>query len=184
MNLPAGITCRADAPCNIKGCYAQKGRYCYKRIQNAYSKNLRIYKADPKSYFAQISEVLDFTPYRFFRWHSSGDIVDMQYLHMMVRLAKKHKGTRFLCFTKKYELVNEYFNQQSKPRNLIIVLSNWGEWKCENPHNFPVAYIRFNEETDIPINAFQCIKFCEECCKSEMGCWFLKKGQAVAFDKH
>lgn len=38
INLPAGITCRADAPC-AKGCYAMKGNWLYPSVKNSLQGN-------------------------------------------------------------------------------------------------------------------------------------------------
>ena len=183
INLPAITTCRANAPCR-KGCYACKGTFLYSNVQRSLQNNLDIYKESPEAYFSQIQAYLTLIPYKLFRWHSSGDIVDKQYFELMIKLAKKCKGTQFLCFTKKFEIVNKWLdNHKSLPKNLIIVFSCWGGFNPENPHNLPKTYVKFgNEELDkfIPKNAFKCSGHCETC----QLCWNLKKGQAVYFNKH
>ena len=182
INLPAGITCRADAPC-CKGCYAKKGNFMYKNIQQCYMNNLLHYREDAKGYFDDIVKQLKqpLIVYKYVRWHSSGDIVDMNYLDGMVRVALECKGINFLCFTKKYELVNEYFNNNQCPKNLHIVFSGWDEtWTFDNPHNFPTAYVRFKDDKRDFSNAKQCNGKCYEC----VACWKLKKGQSVVFNKH
>ena len=81
INLPAGKTCRADAPCQ-KGCYAKKGNFLYKNVQQSLTNNLLVYLNDSNDYFNQIINELNNGDivYKFFRWHSSGDIVDKNYL--------------------------------------------------------------------------------------------------------
>ena len=37
INLPAGLTCRADAPCQ-KGCYAKKGNWIFKNVKESLHK--------------------------------------------------------------------------------------------------------------------------------------------------
>ncbi len=185
VNLPAKVTCNPDAPCVTNGgCYACKGRFMFPSIKQSHSKNLEAYLKNPKAYFTVIDTTLQMIPYHYFRWHSSGDIVDMNYLDGMCKLARKHRTTKFLCFTKKYELANEYFAEHTKPSNLTIVFSNWGDWQCENPLDFPVANIRFNKNDPIPANGTLCPKFCGDCVNTNGSCWDLKKGQQVIFDKH
>ena len=183
VNLPAVITCREDAPC-YKQCYARRGNFAFKGVKGGIQKNLDAYLENPKGFFNVIDAELNMIPYKYFRWHSSGDIVNEQYLDLMCKLARKHKGTNFLCFTKKYELVNTYLDTHRKPSNLSLVLSNWDEWKCDNPHNLPTSYVKFNEETEIPKKAFECKKYCGDCVNTESNCWNLKKGQSVYFKKH
>ena len=185
VNLPAIITCRKDAPC-FKGCYAKKGNFVYKNVKTSLDKNLDVFKENPDLFFERIHLQLEMVPYRFFRWHSSGEIVDERYLGGMCWLARKHKGTQFLCFTKKYELVNEYLNHHRKPKNLILVFSNWGDWICENPHNLPTAWVEFGTESDnnIPDNANVCSGNCGTCVNTSEHCWRMQKGEAVRFHKH
>jgi hypothetical protein len=182
INLPAVTTCRANAPCR-KGCYACKGTFLYSTVQKSMQNNLEIYKISPKAYFSQIQGYLQMIPFKHFRYHSSGDIVDMQYLELMVETAKKCKETKFLCFTKKYEIVNEYLTKHKLPKNLNIVFSSWGAFIPENPHNLPMTYVKFGKENIdkfIPANAVECSGKCETC----FACWNLKKKQSIYFNKH
>ena len=183
VNLPAGCTCRADAPCRKK-CYALKGRFAFSHTKELLSRNLEIWRDDP-AFFEKQVEIAAFKS-RFFRWHSAGDIPDAAYLAMMVRVAKHLSGTRFLAFTKKYELINDYISKNgSLPENLTIVLSAWGAFLPENPHNLPIAYVRLRHDAcDIPSDAFQCPKYCGDCVMTGCSCWDLKNGQSVCFDEH
>ena len=185
VNLPAITTCRCDAPCR-KGCYACKGNFLYDNVKTSICKNYEAYMEDNERFFNIIHHQLEMIPYKFFRWHSSGDIVDTNYLDGMCKLARKHKGTQFLCFTKKYEIVNEYLNNHKKPKNLVLVFSNWGDWICDNPHNLPTAWVEFGKETDknIPANANKCSGNCGECVNTSEHCWRMQKGDAVFFHKH
>lgn len=185
LNLPAIKTCRPDAPCK-KGCYACKGNFLYTSVKTSLQRNLEAYIENPDRFFNVLHNQLEMIPYRFFRWFSSGDIVDERFLEGMCWLARKHKNTQFLCFTKKYELVNEYLRNHRKPKNLIIVLSNWGNWICENPHNLPTAWVEFGTETDknIPENANVCSGKCFECVNTSEHCWRMQKGESVKFKKH
>ena len=183
INLPPITTCRKNAPC-YKQCYATKGNFRYNNVLKSLTNNYMVYLENPESYFNQIKGMLIAIPYKHFRFHSSGDIVDMQYFKMMCKLAKEIKTTQFLCFTKKYEIVNEYLSKGLKiPKNLTIVFSNWGLWQCENPFNLPTTWVKFKEETlnkTIPENAVLCSGHCENC----FACWNLKKGQSIYFNKH
>lgn len=183
INLPAGITCRADAPCK-KECYARKGNFAYRPVKECYTNNLNHYLKDPTGYFDEIIKFFNqpLAIYRYARWHSSGDIVDMQYLNGMCRVAHKCKRTKFLCFTKKYELVNKYLdNDGCIPPNLHIVFSGWDkDWTFDNPYNLPTAYVRFKNDDRNFSKAKECSGKCYEC----VACWKLKKGQMVVFDKH
>lgn len=182
INLPAGITCRTDAPC-FRECYAKRGHFMYKNIQSCYKENLDHYMQNGKDYFDEIIRQIK-TPliiYKYIRWHSSGDIVDYEYLLGMIKVAKACKGVNFLTFTKKYNLVNKYLDEGGEiPKNLRIVFSGWDkDWQVDNPYNLPVALVRFkNDERD-----FSKCKECNGKCYECVACWKLKKGQMVVFDK-
>lgn len=184
INMPT-TTCRADAPCR-KLCYGRRGHFLYSSVRNSIDKNYKLFSDNPKSFFQQINAELLITPYSFIRWHSIGDVPNTEYLEGMVRVARKNKKTRFLCFTKQYEIVNAFIENGGKiPPNLIIVFSNWGDWHCENPFNLPTAWIKFrNCENEIPPNATECTGFCGTCVNTEASCWKLKKGGAVYFHQH
>lgn len=181
VNMAYGITCRPDAPC-FKQCYCNHGNMAFNSVRNSHQKRYEMYKENPKAFFGQIDNELKFVSYKYFRWHSAGDIPDMQYLDLMCKLARKHKETHFLCFTKKYELVNEYLDTHRKPSNLVICLSNWGEWRAENPHNLPTSWVDFGETEGIPEFAYECTGNCGEC--SGTHCWHMKNGDSTVFHKH
>lgn len=185
VNLPPVETCREDAPC-FKKCYARKGRFSFSHNQELLQQNLGLWNTDPKKYEADIMFAAFHS--RFFRWHSSGDIPDYEYLKMMVRIARALPHTSFLCFTKKDYLINVYlFTEETAfPENLTIVLSAWGEWLPDNPHNLPVAYVRFRKKDPdmVPPSARKCPKFCGDCTMTGCSCWDLKAGESVVFDEH
>ena len=181
VNMPYLVSCREDAPCK-KECYCNKGNLRFDNVRQSHMDKYNMYLSNPKGFFDQINNELSLIPYKYFRWHSSGDIVDEQYLDLMCKLARKNRNTRFLAYTKKYELVNDYFDSHRKPDNLIIVLSNWGMWKPENRHNFPESYVDFGNTKRIPEFAYPCGGHCDEC--EGVKCWHLHKGDSVVFKKH
>ena len=188
INLPPIITCRKDAPCakcakEGGGCYAMRGHFTLPNVKNNMFENLQAYKENPKLFFEIIANVAK--DYKRFRYFSSGDIVDTNFLAGMCKVARKCKGTQFLCFTKKFELVNDYVsNKHIIPKNLHIVFSTWRDFIPENPYNFPMTYVYFPKDKEanksIPENAIPCSGSCTKC----HACWELNKGQSVYFKKH
>ena len=184
LNLPTSI-CRADAPCK-KGCYANKGNWTFTNVQKCLNNNLELFKQHKEKFFDDIIQWLndEDTIYKFFRWFSSGDIVNFEFFKGMVRTAKESPNTKFLCFTKKYEIVNDYilFNGDL-PKNLKVVFSNWGDFKPLNPYNLPETHVKFKNpllNDNIPEFAIPCKGSCKTC----KACWSLEKGQSVYFDIH
>lgn len=186
LNLPPLKTCRANAPCK-KGCYALKGNWLFANVKESLNNNLKEFIDDGEKFFNDIINYLNNNDiiYRFFRWFSAGDIVNNTFFKGMIKVAESCPQTKFLCFTKKFELVNNYLNNGGKlPNNLKIVFSAWDNtFKVDNPHNLPMTYVYFKDKSrnaDIPEFSIPCTGSCKEC----KACWSLEKGQSVYFNQH
>lgn len=182
--LPCYKTC-GNVPC-AKYCYAKHGNYLYEKVKKRLTENMNAYFENPKECEKQILSQLPL--YGVVRWHSSGEIINMDYLKMMVRIARKLPNTKFLAFTKKYDIINEYITTCKKnhkkafPDNLTIVFSQWWEdYGLVNPYNLPMSYV-YNKAINnkVPTPTFECSGHCENCLK----CWNMKKGEKVVFKKH
>ena len=181
VSLPACTTCNPSAPC-FKKCYALRMSNRYKSVAAAYDRNLTILNNDPSSYWLQVKAAAITT--RFFRYHVSGDIVNIDYLSNMIKTAEELPGTLFLAFTKQYNIVNEYLNAGGIiPENLKILFSNWGAWKCENPHNLPLCEVVLKGSEPAPDWKI-CGGNCTECACRGVGCWELKNGETIAIFEH
>ena len=182
VSLPAVITCR-ECDCHQK-CYARKLERLRPAVRNAYRHNLEVLQNDPDTYWREVEAAIMLT--RFFRFHVSGDIPDERYLDKMVEIAEHNQHCQILCFTKKYEIVNNHIaDNWCIPDNLRIIFSAWDNLPVDNPYNLPVAYVRFKDgHTDAPENATNCGGNCSECASTDGGCWTLGVGEAVVFDEH
>lgn len=188
LNLPPIITCRKNAPCGHL-CYARKGNFRFPNVKKSHIDNLEHYQKDPDGFFNEIIDYLanGLITYKFFRWMSSGDIVDDKFLLGMIKVAQKCPDVKFLSFTKKFEIINEFVNAtgiESIPNNLHIVFSMWDKtFKVDNPYNFPTTWVDFADKTqnpEIPEFAIPCIGQCWKC----QSCWSLHSGQSVVFHQH
>lgn len=182
VSLPAVITCR-ECDCHQK-CYARKLERLRPAVRNAYRHNLEVLQNDPDTYWREVEAAIMLT--RFFRFHVSGDIPDEKYLDKMVEIAERNQHCQILCFTKKYEIINNHIaDNWGTPDNLRIILSAWDNLPVDNPYNLPVAYVMFKDgHTDAPENAVSCSGNCSECARTDGGCWTLGAGEAVVFDEH
>lgn len=181
VSLPACITCNPSAPC-FKLCYAAKISRLYKNTAAAYDRNLNILKEDPARYWLSVKAAA--LTARYFRYHVSGDIPNAEYFNNMVILARELPNTNFLVFTKQYNIVNEYINGGGEiPRNLKMIFSNWGAWKCENPYNLPVCEIILRGNDPAPDWKI-CGGNCTACACAGIGCWELKNGETIAIYQH
>ena len=173
VSLPPVVTCRQGAPC-IKSCYARR-LLRYPNVRNAYQSNLDAYNVTPWLYFEQITDAA--IDEDFFRWHVSGDIPSMAYFRHMCGVAQVCENTKFLCFTKKYEIVNEFISQGGTvPDNLIIIFSVWEGLKLENPYDFPTAVVIPKEDSGKYYN--ECTGNCLECAKDDRLCWSFSCGNS------
>lgn len=181
VSLPACVTCNPNAPC-FKKCYAAKLERIYKNTRNAYARNLDILQTEPAHYWLQVKAAAMCT--RYFRYHVSGDIPNGHYLKMMIKTAQELPNTVFLAFTKQFPIVNDYLNDGGTiPENLKIIFSNWGAWKCENPHGLPTSEVIFKGSE--PAQDWKiCGGNCAECACRGVGCWELKNGETIAFYEH
>lgn len=191
VSLPAGVACRQDCEC-LNKCYARKIMRIRKSVRNAYERNWEILQNDPFTYWREIEMAVAMS--RFFRFHVSGDIPDEDYLWNMIRLAETNKHCEILCFTKKYEIVNEmcrkfkacgYKDQELMPRNLRLIFSGWRGLEMQNPYNFPEAHVRYKDGTTTArADAKECGENCTDCALAGEGCWTLKHGEQIVFKEH
>lgn len=181
VSLPACTTCNPDAPC-FKECYAVKVARIYSTARAAYARNLDILNDDWTEYWRQVRAAVAMTKY--FRFHVSGDIPNAAYFKELVITACMYPGTKILAFTKQYKIVNNYINIVGGiPSNLQVIFSNWGAWKCENPHGLPTCEVIFKGEKPAE-NWKICGGNCTQCACAGVGCWELKNGETIAIYKH
>jgi len=189
-SMPVGITCRNDVNCFLnKECYGYRGNLNFANYKQSMIRNLELYLTNPEGYFKCIDTQLTLIPYKYFRWFVTGDIPDEKFFtDIMIKLALVHSNTKFLAFTKKYEIVNEWISQNGNlPENLVIILSSWDFFVPENPHNLPMSYVQFKEKKrndELPVDAIKCPRKCETCVQGGTGCFNLKNGESVIFKKH
>src|ERR1035441_5145710 len=172
--------CPKGIPCAEGGCYALKSLRLYPKTRKAWAKNGRIAKTNPGTYFSQIaSSIADRRPL-LFRWHVAGDILNVDYLRQMCRIAAHHPRTQFLVFTKTFHIVNAYENGATLPGNLVVIFSAWPGMRVDNPHRHRIAWMQDGTEYRAPEDAVECPGNCENC-----GICFRPKLRSdVVFHKH
>lgn len=178
--------CRADAPCK-KLCYAGKGAQRIAKVQGAYYRNLRLYNENTDNFFEQMYYQIKFSGLSKVRLFDSGDFPDETFLYKLVELCNKTPNVKYMAFTKKYELINNYISQTGPlPENLNILFSAWDRlWKVPNPFNLGVAYIDFADKRlnpEIPDNAFVCPGRKTTC--SACGVCWNKNLKALVLEQH
>ena len=183
VSLPAGTTCRSDCECKSK-CYAMKIERLRPVVRQAYQSNLELLHNSPEIYWREIEASIMMS--RFFRYHVSGDIPNSEYFMHMVNIAIRNQHCQMLCFTKKYDIINEFLDAgETLPGNLHIIMSAWRGLEIENPYGLPEAHVAYSDGTTTAHDdAKKCGGNCTECAVTNEGCWTLQNGEQVVFAEH
>lgn len=180
ISFPPVLTCKQGCEC-IRKCYALRMANFHKSVGRRWAKNLEIWLDNPTQIYHEISFTAKVSKY--FRYFVGGDIPDMAFFLLMVRIANENLQCKFLAFTKKYELVNAYLDKGCLPRNLHIVFSMWGKVNIPNPYSLPTSNVIFKGE-NAPYSDMICAGNCTECLCQGIGCWVLKKNERIWFYEH
>lgn len=182
IDMIAGLTCDPGLPC-WKDCYAKQGHMAMSYNKNLRYVNLLIWKADPKRFEAEVLAALMVST--FARWNADGDMPDPKYLKMVRRVGKKAKNCDMWFMTKKYRMLNAEISENGKfTKNVHPMLSAWGNFQPENPHNLPVFHVRLKSGEGaecIPEDAYECPHDCDICKQNGRGC---PNGDTVVIDQH
>ena len=181
ISLPPIKSCKNCSLCK-KDCYALKSYRQYKEVKKCWNDNFKAYGGNENAYFKAIETTLSkIKDLNYFRWHISGDIQNQLYLDSMSYIAEQFPNTRFLAFTKMYDL-----DYSRIPDNLAIIISLWpGITEKDIPEKnqcMPMAYMYDGtNENEIPLKAVPCSGNCETCGQ----CFFVQEtGIDVVFHKH
>ena len=177
------ITCpaRCAGTCAEK-CYAAKLANLRPAVLKNYANNTALAMLKPDLYWSGIKEAVNGV--RFFRFHVSGDIINGVYFGNMVSIAFANPHCEILCFTKRYEIVNKWIEENGVlPENLHILFSGWNNLKPVNPFELPETNV-FKTENEIRDNWLICGGNCFNCACRGVGCWQAKAGETVAFKLH
>lgn len=167
--------------CGIR-CYAAKLANLRPNVRNAYAHNMAMAIYKPIEYWRQINDFVK--AQRFFRFHVSGDIMGNAYFHHMIDIANNNPHCNILCFTKRYEVVNEWIdNNGNLPDNLHILFSGWQGLTPENPHNLPETNV-YTCNDDFNPDWKTCGGNCFNCACRGLGCWQANAGDIIAFKMH
>lgn len=183
VSLPSGLTCRDDCECRKK-CYAKRLERMRPSVRQAYKHNYDLLNHDSDTYWREVEASIMMS--RFFRYHVSGDIPDNVYLAHMIDIAERNPHCEMLCFTKKYNLINDFLDFGGTiPKNLHIILSGWNDIEMVNPYNLPEAHVKYKDgSTTARGDAKMCGGNCTECAITDGGCWTIKPGEQIVFNEH
>ena len=177
------ITCPARCADSCGSiCYAAKLANLRPSVLKSYARNTALAMLRPDLYFAQINVAV--MAVRYFRFHVSGDIMNAAYFGKMVEIAVNNPHTEILVFTKRFEIVNAWMDENGDlPANMHVLFSGWENMSPITPHSLPETNV-FGSEDEIRDNWKICGGNCFECACRGVGCWQAGKGDIVAFKKH
>ena len=108
-------------------CYAVRdARRYHNTVIPSVGKNTVIMRHDMDGGFKQVKEKLIENKAKVLRWHSSGEIMNYNYLLHMVKLAVELPDVQFYFYTKRFGLIEKYLNECGElPENLVCNISEW-----------------------------------------------------------
>lgn len=177
------LTCpgRCNGTCGDR-CYAKKLALLRPTVLRAYARNTAILKHAPHAFFKAVKTAMLRSEY--FRFHVSGDITDLTYLHRIINACKLYPTCNVLIFTKRYELINaEIRNNGPLPKNLHLLFSGWTNLSPVNPYGLPETTV-YTKDEEIKPEWTLCGGNCLDCAIHDGGCWNAKPGDTIAFKMH
>ena len=60
----------------------------------------------------------------YFRFSSHGEIINLNHLQNLINICLKNPKTSFTLWTKRFDLIKKFFDENKKPDNLILIYSN------------------------------------------------------------
>lgn len=183
VSFPPLVTC-IKCGCNDV-CYALKHIYIlYENSRNAYNRNWHIYCTDKEKFWREVISVVMIN--KLFRWFVSGDIPDYDFVVRMCDVMTNNPHCQAICFTKKFDLVNEYLDKGgSIPDNLHLIFSAWKGLDMKNPYHLPECHIMYKDGTTTASDGAKwCSGNCTECFFEQKNCFTLQKGEQVLIKQH
>lgn len=172
-SCPRCVLCKKD-------CYAMKSYRQYPNVRAAWDKNLDFAQNHSDLYWTELDEHIEKHKPEYFRFHVAGDCPDYWYMVNAVLLARRHPGTNFLMFTKRYEWAFKVKDDVYIPENFSLVLSAWPKMPIKilkaKVHGLRIAWL--SEDERRPSKAYECPGSCKDCKE----CWSPSKD--ITFKKH
>lgn len=154
-------------------------------VQNDRARNSAVHKADPERFWNEVDAQIKANYVMELRINIGGDLTNDDFEYVKV-LGEKNPKTKILFFTKNYDGINKYLNNNSFPDNVSVLMSAWIGMEMDNPHNLPCSHVLWEDgSTTAPkYGAVYCGGNCSECAFKGEGCWNLKHGEHVIFKAH
>ena len=179
----------ADCGHNCKGC--KKECYdvinvCFQpKVQADRARNSAVHRKDINRFWEEVSYGIKYNCVQALRINVGGDVCKED-LPLINKVAKENPKCDILFFTKSYEEVNEFLDNNEFAPNVHCIMSAWKDTPMDNPHNLPVSHVLYADgSTTAPeYGSHYCQGNCAHCHYNEEGCFTLGKGESVIFPAH
>ena len=148
---------KTDISIICQECYAALMQKRYKNLDIAISKNGPILSEAPLPI-----RMIPVINARAFRFHSLGELINLQHLENYATIASFNPDTFFALWTKRKDIINAYFKAGNiKPDNISFIYSSSVIGKIEKlPEHFDKVFTAHYKNTDAAIN---CHSKCIDC---------------------
>lgn len=165
------------------GCYALKGRYTFKNVEDAMYKRLGSIQSDIEQwteYMAYAIANFNKGDKNYFRWHDSGDIQDEAHLNAINEIAKRTPNVRHWLPTREVNIVKKWLENNTPADNLVIRQS--AHMNDRQPSTTLTGYASGVIDKNAELNGYRCPaptqgNQCGDC----RACWEV---ETVLYNKH
>lgn len=120
------------------------------------------------------------------RLNEGGDLEYKDFFYIR-NIAKKHKVTKILFFTKNYDDMNRWLDEGNRfPNNVCALMSGWDDMEMDNKHNLPETHVIWMDgcHSTNRKDGYICTGNCSWCYLHHKGCWYAKNGEIIFFYAH
>ena len=185
VSLAPIIDCVNCSGCGGGECYDLRNDLIYPQVISSRAKNSAIHKLDPERYWREIDEQIKVNSVEELRINVGGDLSNNDFAYV-AELGRNNPDTMILFFTKNYNGINAFLDENEFPQNVRPIMSAWEGMEMDNRHNLPCSHVLYEDgRTTAPeYGAVYCGGNCTECALKGEGCWTLGKGEHVIFLAH
>lgn len=186
VSLMPIVTCANCKECMMY-CYDIKACAQYPdTVIDARMRNTVLLVKDRDAFFAHIDAKMSRRhTNKYFRWHVAGDIIDIDYFSRMVDNARKHPDFVIWTYTKCYDVVNRWIDENGKlPDNMHVMFSKWDGLPINNPYNMPIFACKMKAGNKDKVDfdsMWKCPGNCDMCKACNRGCI---AGESSYADEH
>ena len=154
-------------------------------VQNDRVKNSAVHHMDIERFWTEVSLGIKYNCVQALRLNIGGDVCKKD-LPLINKLAKENPKCDILFFTKSYEEINEFLDNNEFESNIHCIMSAWKDTPISNRHNLPVSHVLYTDgSTTAPeYGSYYCQGNCAYCHYNEYGCFKLSNGESVIFPAH